>query len=1147
MPLHNNIYTNKLPELNTSNYNSNYLPGNQEKSYLNMMSNYDYHNRFPQSQSKEVLKQYSGEFESLGEETRFYQGYQLSMSDLRKATSASKQAAGCLFTNFEDVRLTDEERVYLNAAATGDIGIIRMSLEDSDDSVEFNVNCVDYMGRNALHLAVDSENTDVMEMLLDKLNFECIEEALLHAISKGHPKLVRVIIEHPNYQAGEDQIKRMDSKNAFFRTTEKSQFSPDITPLILSAHYNNHEMVQMFLSRNHTIDKPHSISCQCNDCQVRQDYDSLKRSRSRLNAYRALASPAYMALSSPDPIMTTFQLRQEMMKLAEIEKEFKKEYLMLVEKCMNFACEMMDLCRGTQEVEAVISDFLEDGTNIRDPLGRLRLAIRFEEKKFVAHPNCQQYLTSIWYGSETAFLQSWSLIRKIGLSVAATPLLPLFCIMYIILPTSNIARSMRCPAAKFATHVVSHFLFLILLAAATFRLEENYDALLDEQMLGTGDEDTIRQWVQKNFRPSKAIITHVQICIVLWVAGLLLADIKHIYFAGFRSYICNAYNLLNFCILSMYIGSYTLRIIVDRWVRESDLFFNATAQVNYLLHNNNSKLVHQMVQNWTQSCHHDKSYFITASRFRWKYDDPEIVSDVMFAVANVVSFARTTYLMPAFEALGPLQISFTRMLTDITRFMVLYLLVLFAFMVGLHNLYWYYGLQIFKTYDEATNTTQTQVATEMFEGLRHTLYSLFWSMFSQVSISKLPIRKPDQGEHKYTDGMIDTDSPTAIVDSVGMVLFAVYHGIIIIVLVNMLIAMMSHSFESIQEDCDVEWKFARTQLWLNYIDNGSTLPVPFNVIPTPHSLANAVKFIRDFFKDETGVVSGNIRSTDFVKVRRDKVVKDKDLTIQETSHSDIMQRLVRRYLFKMERENDEKAEKYKETPCLRAEDMAGNVEALFNAYGDPNQTVQFADADEFPPPPVTAAGVRVNYEHSQNPYQLSVQGGAQTINPNQQTGKRLKRPTYGSGRRYSTSIGNTALGAGSMLGGINLQLPQLDGIQRMQKILDMRLQNLQAQSDQLNHASGNARIKEEISHVRQLIGESQKALSSIVKAVSQMQDQVVQLNTNMEQWILAQASGREIRTVFVEERNPSTKSQRDRHRRDRRDKDREWDSFVREA
>ena len=75
--------------------------------------------------------------------------------------------------------------------------------------------------------------------------------------------------------------------------------------------------------RNHTIEKPHAISCLCDDCQLKQNFDSLKRSRSRLNAYRALASPAYMALSSPDPIMSTFELRQEMMKLAEVEKEFK--------------------------------------------------------------------------------------------------------------------------------------------------------------------------------------------------------------------------------------------------------------------------------------------------------------------------------------------------------------------------------------------------------------------------------------------------------------------------------------------------------------------------------------------------------------------------------------------------------------------------------------------------------------------------------------------------------------------------------------------------------------------------------------------------------------------------------------------------------
>src|SRR6218665_4074516 len=65
----------------------------------------------------------------------------------------------------------------------------------------------------------------------------------------------------------------------------------------------------------------------------------------------------------------------------------------------------------------------------------------------------------------------------------------------------------------------------------------------------------------------------------------------------------------------------------------------------------------------------------SVARFEWSPDDPEIVSDVLFAVANVLSIARTTYLMPAFEVLGTLQISLGRMIGDITRFLVLFTLV----------------------------------------------------------------------------------------------------------------------------------------------------------------------------------------------------------------------------------------------------------------------------------------------------------------------------------------------------------------------------------------------------------------------------------------------------------------------------------------
>jgi Ankyrin repeats (3 copies) len=102
-------------------------------------------------------------------------------------------AINCFLFFFQ---LTDEERVYLNAAALGDLPIVRQSLGDTNN-VSLNVNCVDYMGRSALHLAVDSESMEAVELLLDRINFECIEEALLHAISKGATKIVKVAHHRP--------------------------------------------------------------------------------------------------------------------------------------------------------------------------------------------------------------------------------------------------------------------------------------------------------------------------------------------------------------------------------------------------------------------------------------------------------------------------------------------------------------------------------------------------------------------------------------------------------------------------------------------------------------------------------------------------------------------------------------------------------------------------------------------------------------------------------------------------------------------------------------------------------------------------------------------------------------------------------------
>ena len=59
--------------------------------------------------------------------------------------------------------------MFLNAAALGDVPIVRQSLDDG--ALTLNVNCVDFMGRSALHLAVDSDSMELVELLMEKISF----------------------------------------------------------------------------------------------------------------------------------------------------------------------------------------------------------------------------------------------------------------------------------------------------------------------------------------------------------------------------------------------------------------------------------------------------------------------------------------------------------------------------------------------------------------------------------------------------------------------------------------------------------------------------------------------------------------------------------------------------------------------------------------------------------------------------------------------------------------------------------------------------------------------------------------------------------------------------------------------------------------
>ncbi|KAJ8336322.1 hypothetical protein SKAU_G00396650 [Synaphobranchus kaupii] len=215
--------------------------------------------------------------------------------------------------NNRGTSLTAEEERFLDAAEYGNIPVVRKMLEESPT---LSVNCVDYMGQNALQLAVGNEHLEVTELLLKKANLARIGDALLLGISKGYVRIVEAILNHPSFAAARERLaqspRELQDDDFYSYDEDGTRFSPDITPVILAAHCQRYEVVPMLLTKGGVrIERPHDYFC------------SFSHSRSRINAYRGLASPAYLSLSSEDPVLTAMELSNELAKLANIEKEFK--------------------------------------------------------------------------------------------------------------------------------------------------------------------------------------------------------------------------------------------------------------------------------------------------------------------------------------------------------------------------------------------------------------------------------------------------------------------------------------------------------------------------------------------------------------------------------------------------------------------------------------------------------------------------------------------------------------------------------------------------------------------------------------------------------------------------------------------------------
>ncbi|GAB0092353.1 Transient receptor potential protein [Sergentomyia squamirostris] len=734
--------------------------------------------------------------------------------------------------DFQDVILTQTEKKFLLSAERGDIVTVKNIItEFKDQPEEFNINCVDPLMRSALISAIENENIDLIRLLLSE-GIE-VKDALLHAISEEYVEGVETLLlwEEEHHKAGKPY-----SWEAVNQAT--STFTADITPLILAAHKNNYEILKILLDRGATLPVPHDVRCGCDDCVISSERDSLRHSQSRINAYKALSSSSLIALSSRDPILTTFELSWELRRLSRMETEFRLEYNDMRKNCQEFSTSLLDHTRTSHELEIMLNyngatgnDNWEPGE--RQTLDRLKLAIKYKQKQFVAHPNVQQLLAAIWYEGLPGFRRK-AMLGQIMQVMKLGAMFPIYSIIYMLAPNSQMGKFMKKPFVKFICHSSSYVFFLLLLGLASQRVE-----YLILELIGTPWLLSLLDEWKKHERG--AVPGFIEFFVIIYIMSLIYGEMKALWQGGLMDYVQDLWNIVDFISNAFYVMWISLRF--SSWYTVQR---DAQAGLNP----------------WYP-------------REKWHDLDPMLLSEGAFAAGMIFSFLKLVHIFSINPHLGPLQVSLGRMIIDIIKFFFIYTLVLFAFGCGLNQLMWYYadleknkcyhlpeGLPDFDNHEKACSIWRR------FANLFETSQSLFWASFGLVDLMAFEL----QGIKSFTRFW-------------ALLMFGSYSVINIIVLLNMLIAMMSNSYQIISERADVEWKFARTQLWMSYFEDGSTLPPPFNLFPS-------LKIVFRFF----GLLKRPRTSRSVMKKSREKVRK---------RHDNVMRLLVRRYVTAEQRKRDE--------------------------------------------------------------------------------------------------------------------------------------------------------------------------------------------------------------------------------------------------
>lgn len=232
---------------------------------------------------------------------------------------------------------------------------------------------------------------------------------------------------------------------------------------------------------------------------------------------------------------------------------------------------------------------------------------------------------------------------------------------------------------------------------------------------------------------------------------------------------------------------------------------------------------------------------VDLERKYWHHLDPLLLAEGFFALGVIMAFYRLLYLCRINYYLGPLQISIGKMHADIAKYLTIFTITILSFSIGLCRFYAYYDGMV--QVDDASGMKTSQVSS--FTSFPDALKTFFWGLFTMSPLEAADVIIENLPGETQSVTIINKHTFT---EAVGYICYALFEILTVIILLNMLIATTSNTFSRVTENADVELTFGKTLFYMDYMIQ-TTLPSPFNLIPTAHGLGVAQEWIKVFNKN----------------------------------------------------------------------------------------------------------------------------------------------------------------------------------------------------------------------------------------------------------------------------------------------------------